>query len=391
MPWNKLTHYLDSLSDAYGIPAVDCRITRGYEVVYRHAAGYADAGKTRPVSPADLYFLYSATKVVTVAAVMQLVERGLLRLGDRVDQYLPAFATMRRMVRFPDQSPLGSALPDGSPLPETVPAVAPMRIADLMAMTAGMTYDIQSREIVALREKTAGQATTRQMMDALAAMPLAYEPGERWMYSLAHDVLAGIVEVATGQSFSAYLRGAIFDPLDMRDAYFTPTPDQFSRMSAQYSGETGTVRPVPTINRYRLSDSYESGGAGLICTVDAYGRFVEALCNGGVGSAGKRILTPESIDQLRQNRLTGQRLTDFNVFGKPGYGYGLGVRTLIDPSASRSPLGEFGWDGAAGAYLLADPENHIGIFLAEHVLSFPKNYSDIHPTVRDLAYEALIG
>ena len=111
MQWNKLTRYLDSLSETYGIPAVDCRIAKGYEVVYRHAAGYADTAKTRPVSPDDVYFVYSATKVVTVAAVMQLVERGLLRLSDRVDQYLPAFAAMRRMVDFPAQSPLGSAMP----------------------------------------------------------------------------------------------------------------------------------------------------------------------------------------------------------------------------------------------------------------------------------------
>ena len=393
MSFDNLTRYLDSLAETYGMPSVDCKVTLGADAVYRHSAGFADFARQRPVTPDTLYYIYSATKVITMTAVMQLAERGLIRLSDRLDQYLPEFHAMRRFDRFPEMSPLHSALPDGSPLPETVPVQTPIRIEQLMSMTAGLTYDIQSREIQALRASTGDQATTRQMMAALAAMPLAYEPGTRWLYSLAHDVLAGVVEAVSGLNFADYLRANIFQPLGMEDAYFDLNAERRERLCAQYTGDgaDGPILPAEPFNRYRLSERYESGGAGILCTVDAYSLFAQAMSNGGVGAAGQRILTMASIDQMRLNRLSGQPLLDFQAFGNQGYGYGLGVRTLLDTHTAKSPAGEFGWDGAAGAYTLIDPVNHVSIFMAKHVLNFPRHYSEIHPTVRDLTYEALFG
>jgi CubicO group peptidase (beta-lactamase class C family) len=272
-------------------------------------------------------------------------------------------------------------------------ALNPIRILDLFRMTAGMSYDTESAAIREFVKQSTKEDTMRQAMAALSRMPLLYEPGTRWVYSLAHDVLGGLVERVSGEKFSEYLQNHIFKPLDIIDMYFTLTKDQQPRLSAQYAADFDTheIRPVPQGNRYRFTDTYESGGAGLICTVDAYARFVEALANGGVGRTGKRILTMESINELRCNRLDDRMLADFASTGKTGYGYGLGVRTLMDAGASKSPVGEFGWDGAAGAFALIDTENKLGIFFAEHVLGLIENYHVIHPMIRDLAYEAVLG
>ena len=138
-----------------------------------------------------------------------------------------------------------------------------------------------------------------------------------------------------------------------------------------------------------ITERYESGGAGLVGTVDAYSTFIDALCNGGVGANGCRILSEESVRMFMVPYTTGQMSADFAVTGKTGYEYGLGVRVLVDGTVSKSPVGEFGWDGAAGAYVLVDPVNKISIFYAQHVVGYPKAFSEIHPVIRDLAYECM--
>jgi len=390
MDFQKLTRYLHSLDETYGLPSIDCQITQGNSIVYRHSTGFADLEKTRPVTPETLYYLYSATKVITVTAAMQLVEAGKLHLEDRLDQYLPEFADM---VYAPDFVIGAQPVCWPTRRDKLLPAHNPITILDLFRMTAGLSYNTDAEEIQTLREQTGGQAGNREMMTAIARMPLLYEPGTRWVYSLSHDVLAAVVEVISGMPFGDYLRRYLFDPLEIEDMYFSLTAEQGKRLCAQYAGDPDThvIQPTPCVNRYRLSDTYQSGGAGLIATVDAYSRFVQALSNDGVGVTGRRILSRASIDELRKDRLNQQMFKDFTNISKVGYGYGLGVRTLLDGSTSKSPVGEFGWDGAAGAYALVDVDHHISIFLAEHVLSFPDSYSTIHPTVRDLAYEALLG
>ena len=142
-------------------------------------------------------------------------------------------------------------------------------------------------------------------------------------------------------------------------------------------------------NPYRLSDRYESGGAGLFGNVDGYILLADALACGGVGRSGNRILNPESIDQLRENQQHGAARRDFDSFRRIGYGYGLGVRTLVDNRYSESPIGEFGWDGAAGAYVLIDPQNGLSAFFAAHVLGMGRAYTEFHPRIRDLIYTGL--
>ncbi len=391
MNFDKLTEYLDSLNKEYGIPATDCKIMVGHEVVYRHMTGYSDFNNSTPLNENTLYQLFSATKVVTMTAILQQIERGNLRLYDEVRNYLPEFDRMKVENDFKFEFPL--RWPTSAD--KCHYAHNTIRIIDLMSMTAGLSYDTNSMEQREIREKSNNQASTREVIAAIAKMPLVYEPGTRYSYSLCHDVLAAVVEVVSGQSYGDYLKDNIFTPLGIKDFYFHWENDKSisDRICAMYMGVFGTdeIKPDDKMMSasFKFTANYESGGAGLAGTVDAYSSFIDALCNGGVGANGARILSEESVKMFSIPYTTGKMSEDFAFAGKVGYEYGLGVRVLVDDKASKSPVGEFGWDGAAGAYALIDPINHISIFYAQHIMGFPKVYSEIHPKVRDLAYECM--
>lgn len=386
MGFERLTAYLDSLEERYGVPGADLKITRGHELVYRHMVGHRDYEKQIPVSSEDMYNIYSGSKPITMAGVMQLVEQGKLGLEDRLEEYLPEFAHMRYAPDFKFAFPL--TWPN-----ETfrlVDATRPMIIRDLMSMTAGMSYDLDAAPIKEVIERTSGEASTREVVAAMAKMPLLSEPGTHFSYALSHDVLAVVMEVITGQRFRDYMRENIFEPLGIRRMYYQVPEEEKTHLSAQYAKnwDTGAIAPDYSM-AYRLTKNYDSGGAGLVTCVDEYSKFTEAMANGGVGATGNRILKPESIALMSRNWMNDVQLKDFQISGKVGYGYGLGVRTLIDDSKSRSPIGEFGWDGAAGCYVLIDPKNRVGLFYAQEILGMLEAYNEIHPTIRDLAYEGM--
>lgn len=387
MDFSKLTAYLNTLNGKYGVRGLDLKITKGYKEVYRTMLGHSDYDGTKPVSNRDLYDIYSASKVITMTAVMQLVEQGKLGLYDALEQYLPEFASMQyasdfKLGEFPFVWPTSQ-----SPL---IPAKNKILIHDLMSMTAGMSYDLNAEPIRQIVEQTNGEATTRQIVAAMAKMPLLCEPGTRYSYSLGHDVLAAVIEVVSGMRFGEYMHENVFKPLGITEMFYQIPESEMHRLSAQYAKDwdTGEIKPNQNMD-FRITKNYESGGAGLCTTVDEYIKVLEALANDGAGSTGKQILKPDSIAMMSRNWLTEVQLEDFSKAGKAGYGYGLGVRTLIDGSKSKSPVGEFGWDGAAGAFALVDPINHVSMFYTHEILGMLEAYSEIHPTVRDLAYEAM--
>jgi CubicO group peptidase (beta-lactamase class C family) len=159
-------------------------------------------------------------------------------------------------------------------------------------------------------------------------------------------------------------------------------------MSTLYNFTDGAFVPADP-GRFVFSPDFESGGGGGISSVADYSLLADALANGGEGAGGKRILKPETIDLMRQDRLDKTRFLDFRRMAKYGYSYGLGVRTLVYQAASQSPVGEFGWDGAAGAYFLADPANKVSIFYLQHVLGYGDQFTVIHPMLRDMVYRGL--
>ncbi|HHW01094.1 MAG TPA: beta-lactamase family protein [Clostridiaceae bacterium] len=372
---NILIDYLNSL-EKYGTPGCDCVIYHEHKPVFRHITGFADAGKTKPLSENNTYWIYSASKVITCTAVLQLIEKGKIGLDDPVYYYLPEYKDL--YVRTDSH---------------VEPAKNTMTIRHLFTMQSGLNYNLEAPSIKKVIEETNGEATTREIIKALANEPLDFEPGTHFQYSLSHDVLGAIIEVASGMKLSTYLDENIFKPLGMKNTGFELTPERKANMSDQFEFRADTMTSVPIAkeNCYVLSKNYESAGAGLISTANDYILFLDAMCNYGTSADGYKLLSPESIDLMRSNQLHDVSKKDFDLFGRKGYSYGLGVRTLIEKEKSgvRSPLGEFGWDGAAGAYGLIDVENRLAVFYIQHVLYHDYVYNVIHPTIRDLTYEMM--
>jgi len=373
MDFTRLTQLLDRLP-ARGVPGLECKVMKDGQEVYRHSAGYSCIETQTPVTGENLYFLYSASKVVTCTAALQLYERGLYLMSDPIADYLPEFKEMT--VRH--------TLPDGKA--EIRPAQNPITIGQLFTMTAGLTYNTQTLPI---REKLAAEGekcTTRSMMSAIAASPLMFEPGTRWNYSLCHDVLGAFIEVISGKTFGEYLKENVFDPCGMADTAFTLAPEKKHRMAAQYCFNEKTQKPerMADENELVFGPLYESGGAGLISSLDDYMRFANALCTGA-----PRLIAPRTMEMMRENHLNAVQMADFNWIQMRGYGYGLGVRTMVDRArgGSNGSLKEFGWGGAAGAYVMIDPDLKLTVVFLEHMRNSLEPY--IHPRIRNTVYACL--
>lgn len=388
MNFQNVERYLSSLGKQYGLVGIDCKVMRSHDVLFRKSCGFRDAARTKPVSADNLYDVFSCTKVVTMVAAMQCVEQKLFQLEDPVEKYLPAFADMRVVDHYQKSWPkVWPTLREPSH-----PAPQKPTIRQMMTMTAGMSYDLDSETVKTVLADDPN-ADTVKLVSAMGKMPLLFDPGTRYEYSLGHDIVAAIIVVATGMPYRTYLQKNVFDPLELRNMFLHIPLERQGEVSAYYicPPDSDEIRPFSGKNRYRLTAQYDSGGAGICSTVDDFALIIDALACGGVAYNGYRLLTQESIDQMRTPQLNALCRADFITPGKEAYSYGLGVRTLVDQEKSKSPVGEFGWDGAAGAYCLVDPKNNISIFYAQEVLGMMKAYSEIHPTLRDLTYEAIFG
>ena len=363
MDFSPLSAYLNEIAEF--VPGYDCILRLDRETLFRQSHGCREDG---------LYWFYSATKLYTCTAACRLLERGLLDLEDPVSRYLPEFAHLQ--VRQADGS--------------LRPARNPLLIRHLFTMCGGLTYDIVSPQI-----RGAEDRSTLGILRAVADMPLAFEPGENYLYSLCHDVLAGIVETVTGERFADYVRREIMDPLGISpaDMTFHPSPEQAARLEPQYDwrGEGKPLLPVSGDNQFCFSDTYDSGGAGLCGTAEAYILLSEALACGGKGRDGYPLLRPETIEGMRKPRLAAAPLAAFRAQPRfAAYSYGLGVRTRVDQrDGSTAPLGEFGWDGAAGAYTIICPDEHVSFLYVQHVRMMGPVFDVIHPRLRDLVWTIL--
>lgn len=384
MDFSKFHEYLESLRTRYGLPGYACIAMQDHQVIFRQMYGTKDHARSIPLVGNELFDVYSATKVVTMTAVMQLVEQGKLDLEQEVADFIPEFADTPVLDHY-DISAFPYPKPDfHGPVHKRK---KPIRLRHLMTMTAGLSYDLDNAFLTPLAK---ANADTQTIVRAIAKMPLLFEPGEHYRYSLGHDVMAAVVELVSGEKFEDYLQNHIFTPLCLTDMYLHPGPAELPRMMEkfQFRGDGQSLAHFPMENVFRMGNRYDCGGAGLACTVEDYEVFLDALACGGVGRNGARILRPETIDRMRVPQLNKQQELEFGR-GKLGYSYGLGVRTLIYPEKSRSPEGEFGWDGAAGAFAMVDPKNHISMFFAPEVMSMPKLYFDVHPVIRDTFYQCL--
>ena len=376
MDFTNLKNHLDRLVSEYKIPGVDCMVCREHQQVFRYFAGKSDIENDRDMNGNELYFIFSMTKMITCAAVLQLMEKGLILARDPISKYLPEFSKMKLSSEALNTENAAKIATGGSMGEATSQdfdgyARTPITVEHLLTMTAGFNYDLKAPYITqALAE---GRTSTRELVRALAETPLGFEPGTRYRYSLCHDILGGLVEVISGKSFGEYLKENIFDVLGMRETFFGLPKDEagLSRMAARYGRDANTGEPIRWELKcdYTLSEEYESGGAGLTSSTEDYAIFLDAIANEGVGPNGRRILSAASVRLMSKNHLTGQALADFQTghVGK-GYGYGYAVRTHCDCSRSGSLTaeGEFGWDGAAGGFSLVDTERKLSLVYFQH-------------------------
>lgn len=385
MNFQPLTAYLDSLYEAKNLPMVGCAVYYRHQPVYEHCYGWADVEAKLPMRPDTLLHLYSASKAATVTAGLQLVDAGKLDLDAPLYDYMPEFA--HPTVRI--------ELPDGGERFEE--AKSPILVHHLFSMQAGLSYNNNTPEIAAVKAATDGRCPTREVIRAIAKTPLLFHPGTHFRYSMCHDVLGGLIEEVSGKRFGAYLEENLFAPIGMTDTTFYLPEEKMARLAPEYHdfcAKTGESRAKVTFNGMNMGTGpeYESGGGGLTSSLADYILLVETLTNHGTAPNGTQILRPETVELLRTNQTDAVSQPDFEAMGgwsKMGYGYGLGVRTLInrERNNSLSANGEFGWDGALGCYWVADPDSEVAIFYVQQAGGAP--WWEWHGTVRNTVYACL--
>lgn len=387
--FQRVTDFFDRLGPEFHIKGASVAVLHHGTEVYRHHVGVMDdAG--RPVNDQTMFRLYSMTKPITVVAALQLYEQGKFLMNDEVGKYLPSFWNMT-VAKMKDNHTYSWC---------NVPSRNPIRIRDLFTMTAGLTYGgcyhpaeiATSRAHDQLAAETEQTYTTRQFADMLGEQPLLFEPGEHWNYSYCLDVLGALIEVWSGETLGEYMENHIFKPLGMADTTFHLPDEKKERLTTfwEYNEADDTYRAYTETNRPMYHGKcFESGGAGLISTMNDYLKFAQMLCGLGTSPEGVRILSPATVNLMRMDHLNEVQRKDMDWEVLIGYGYGLGVRTLIDPSACGSPShkGEFGWNGMAGTYLLVDPEEELVIVYMQQL--YPSMEGRVQPRLRNIVYSCL--
>jgi CubicO group peptidase (beta-lactamase class C family) len=374
-------------------------LVRHGKVVQSQTYGMASVSKARPMAKDTIFRIFSMTKPITGVALMMLFEEGKWSLDDPISKFLPEYANLTVMTGV-----------DASGQMVTIPAKRPPTMREIMSHTAGFGYGLAPNNPVddMFRAKQISTAPNLQeMASRVATIPLLYQPGESWAYSISVDLQARIVEVISGQRFGAFLQSRIFAPLGMRDTAFYVSADKISRFGDVY-GQNPTTGALFELNEaqtprypsYTDPGRQESGGGGLVSTINDYGRFCQMLLNKGqYGRA--RLLKPESIALMgvdaiperliADNALIGAMGTSPFRFGK-GVGFGLDFMVVKDPKLANLPVGAgtLSWGGAAGTWFWVDPENDL--YFIGMIQRFPGTdpRRDLRVLSQQMIYSALL-
>lgn len=340
--FEKTKEFCDSFLES-GVPGFDLMVYKDGECVLRYMNGYSDVENKVKINGKERYNIYSCSKVITCTAALQLWEKGMFSLEDKLSDYMPEFKEMTVRTAQGIKK-----------------AEKPILIKHLFEMTAGFSYSLASPYLLKCKEETNGRCPTRETMKYLAKEPLLFEPGDRWEYSLCHDVLAALVEVVSGEKFEEYVKRNIFDVLGMKDSTFMLADSELDTICEMYkfdSVEKVAVHRDKHIG-YKLGSEYASGGAGCISTVQDYMKFLEGLRT-------YKLLKKETVDLMRTDRLSADQKRTYTR--RATHGYGLGVRCPKKDGTAN----DFGWGGAAGAYLAINIEKNISVYFGCHLLSSP--------------------
>lgn len=389
MDFSLMKEFMDRLT-GWRIPGNSISVCIDNKEVFSYQSGYSDLENKKPMTEDKLFNIYSCTKVATAVAGMQLYEKGYFLLDDPLYDFLPEYRDM--YVKNENG--------------EIKKAENPITLRHLFTMTSGLDYGFDEDIIDAANKATNGKMNTVTVAKHYAKKTLVFEPGTQWRYGISHDVLAAVIEIVSGKKFRDYVKENIFMPLDMNNSYFhnEDIRDKMAEVYRYVNNDCDDIVKLQLMSDnknegYIVHESkeldhvfgteYDSGGAGITTSVSDYSKFVSALANNGVGMSGERIIAGSTIDLMRTNQLSGKHFDNFNWSQLAGYGYGLGVRTMIDKAkgASAGSLGEFGWGGAAGATVLVDPDLKLSMFYTHHMLNPHEEY--YQPRLRNVLYTCI--
>ena len=368
-----------------GLSVTICR--RG-AVAYQACRGMADRERGVPWRPDTVARIYSMTKPLASVALMMLYEDGLFQLDDPVSSVLPCFADMRVW--------------DGEGR-DPVPAERGITYRDLLTHTSGLTYGfMHATPVDALYRETgvdfqASDATLAEVVERAAALPLLAQPGSRWNYSVATDVVGHLVAVLSGQPFGEFLHSQVLQPLGMAETGFQVRPDQAARFAANYvRGEDGSPRlhDDPATSPYLRPRAIASGGGGLVSTAGDYMRFCRMMLNRGTLD-GQRLLGRKTVELMTANHLNGDMAAmgqaRFSESSYAGIGFGLGFSVMLDPARAQivGTPGEHAWGGMASTAFWVDPAEDLAVVLLTQLT--PSSTYPIRKELRVMAYAALEG
>jgi len=371
------------------LPGTVIAVARHGKVVDCKAYGQQDIEKNKPLRVDSIFRIFSMTKPIIGAAMMILYEEGKWQPWDPVEKYIPELAKLKVFAGLDSG---GNMILEDAKHPPT--------IGELMAHTAGFTYgffgDTPVDKLYKQANPLAGSATLKEFAEKLGKLPLLYQPGEQWVYSVSTDVQALLVERLSGKPLPEFLRDRIFEPLGMKDtAYYVPE-QKLSRLVTYYTADaSGSMKPEPTEPEVTKEPTLTPGGHGLFSTAADYVRFCQMLLNGGELN-GVRILAPSTVQFMRANHLPDRLLTgQFHIgatYMLPGQGFGYDGAVDFDPVKVGYTVGKdtFFWFGLAGTWFWIDPTNDVVfVGLTQRLIFVPGVYG-VNQVARALTYQALV-
>ncbi len=373
------------------IPGSLTLVARRGQVCYLEKEGHRDIERDLPIEEDTIFRIYSMSKPITSVALMMLYERGLFHLKDPVHRFIPEWRDLR-------------VFKGGSwPLYETVPLETTMTVRDLLTHMSGLTYGFTRATNVDYGYRKMGvqvarpDYTLKDMIGELAQLPLEFQPGTAWNYSVATDVVGYLVEVISGKPFDVFLREEIFEPLGMTDTSFNIEADKVERFASCY--QRNLDKTMGLQDDAHDSDfsgrTFFGGGGGLLSTIGDYYRFCQMLRNRGELD-GVRILGPRTLKLMTSNHLpngddlTGWARGSFSETSNEGIGFGLGFATRIDPvaNATLGSVGEFNWGGMASTLFWVDPvEDLVVIFMTQLI---PSGTFDFRSQLQSIIYSSIL-
>jgi CubicO group peptidase (beta-lactamase class C family) len=380
----KLTARLKADVEKGVIPGAIVLVARHGKIAMFEPIGMLDPETKAPMTRDAIFRIYSMSKPITSVSTMILFEEGKLALNDPVSKYIPKLGGLKVGVEKPDPS-------GGKPTLELVPSQRDMTIQDLLRHTSGLTYGFFGNTLVKKMYVEAkvwnDYPSNAELIDRLAKLPLANQPGTTWDYSHSTDVLGRLVEVITDKSLYEFEKARILDPLGMKDTSFYVTDKSKQGRIVEPFADDRNIGIDADFNNPRVLQKWESGGGGMVSTAMDYARFAQMLLNGGTLN-GKRILGPKTVAYMTSDHMSAAIAPGPLYVPGPGFGFGLGFAVRKD--AGGSPLagsvGELNWGGAGGTFFWIDPKEDMFVVF---MMQSPKQRVPYREVLKNMIYAAV--